>query len=1420
MGYVPQKLPLPGVQGFKAASRAAEQKLFGNSQNRPEMWEYNIPRRYILFSPRAIRANKNFKHAISYALQASDDRSKFRRLERVFEAFGYYYPYWIVTGGKFLYEAPTPLHGRARPNIRTIITKQMRWKALGGNESLLVDSVDIEGWLESTSQNQAFIMSLDVNPTYDLLDEDTRSEVQRIYETQYAQFTPDVDSIMLSHGGMSDTLNYLSKVCLQNGFAKGVHFGGSLSAEYAIQLVDKGDIGKMIVPLCVDGKPRITCHVRRTMLAVKASAHAFTHSDDAVDSVNECVFSRAAVSKFIETNGGELQPATRGVRYFVLYAICSELILHKNNVTVTDDFKEAVRKALGSESDKKRYRALQDVFGRFGYYYPSSILLGGRILYKLSPVDPPESWLVNNGTSAINTAIKKETYLSDSNIEKIGGGTMFMDAQEWIDSVKENQQRVQFTELKPIYELLDEELRLKVLRLYEKMDDHLAAFPKLPNAIQLDGSAAAHQALELAENNVFSKMVMLKQFSSQPHLEHVKHSAKNPTDIQRYASWDIESDQELPGNFGFISGALGAYKELPSWQPRHYGDIDTAYHLAYVTYKELHLYDEFIRPSKSFKEAIQAALRIGSMDTDTYYALQDVFQSFGYYYPSSIRFGGRVLYEVAPEQYKEQLKIGGSKQHLLLTDSKLGSEKESAPMSATEQTEDHGETSLITRNNATAMTKTNVSRELATITIQSSIEKSLQWNAIGGNSQLLLLNGVKDWLDTVETNPAVTQFRGLRPLYELLDDDLQSKIQQTYENVVMMDERIPHNYLVQMTAYRYLAQISQHNSHSVLRVPTDELFINLTENTFPDSKSAVEFCRTSCMEFGFSIVTKHGLSTGATSKSPTGTESHAACQWGVMLFENEEGKWSFQKLSDPEESLHNHELDIAGREEERTPCDGRRSPTSAADGQLADKAVFKLCKDSASDMQNFDIDYLKYGDVVRIYSMRQEWDTRLFRNPNCIGVDSLGMLGYGIPGSTSSGIDIKDCNFQWKIVRCPMLSGVAKNETTESNNDKTFSNGKRDIACAEVSNLTQARELNSKTTTDEVYVQRGDIVALQSLKVLDDGSRVFLSPPSWCLNTTHLKEISEDSCAVAGWHMDLVNQYENIKKSNNMDVEGAHDGRMLEYARKRAAENDPDNQYYMGSAYLHGLHDLQIDKGKAMEYFKQASDQGYGQALYEIGNIYWDNQEYQKAIDIFEKASSYPVFEACRKLGDMYHNGLISQSSETLPVSQDRETAFLYYSIGGIFGDSKASLTVAEYLEKGYQNEFGVDVSRALRWYELVDQTHRSPFTQLAIANVKHSLATKQTEPSKIQQLRREAYDSYEAAALDEPYARFMVAVYHLYGWSYQDLDPKVAFGILLSLAESGNRMVLMAIATCYTKGVGVDRDIAKASAFRRLAQQ
>lgn len=95
----------------------------------------------------------------------------------------------------------------------------------------------------------------------------------------------------------------------------------------------------------------------------------------------------------------------------------------------------------------------------------------------------------------------------------------------------------------------------------------------------------------------------------------------------------------------------------------------------------------------------------------------------------------------------------------------------------------------------------------------------------------------------------------------------------------------------------------------------------------------------------------------------------------------------------------------------------------------------------------------------------------------------------------------------------------------------------------------------------------------------------------------------------------------------------------------------------IGLCYLKGYtKDKLIDINKAIKHFELAAQNNYIYAYNNLGKIYEDKKDYQKAYEYYLKSANEEESWACNKLGEFYRQGIY--------VEKDLEKAFHYYTIG------------------------------------------------------------------------------------------------------------------------------------------------------------
>ncbi|KAI9254609.1 hypothetical protein BDA99DRAFT_540356 [Phascolomyces articulosus] len=119
---------------------------------------------------------------------------------------------------------------------------------------------------------------------------------------------------------------------------------------------------------------------------------------------------------------------------------------------------------------------------------------------------------------------------------------------------------------------------------------------------------------------------------------------------------------------------------------------------------------------------------------------------------------------------------------------------------------------------------------------------------------------------------------------------------------------------------------SQQHQPATSSTLLEPFYTDLLESTFPTSQAAIEFCRTLCAQYGFTVkqessthrniyvyCSREGLpdSVRNPKRSPKRKRpsKRCDCKWRVVLNENKETHtWKFRKSNNPEAMIHNHSL--------------------------------------------------------------------------------------------------------------------------------------------------------------------------------------------------------------------------------------------------------------------------------------------------------------------------------------------------------------------------------------------------------------------------------------------------------------------------------------------------------------------------------
>ena len=331
-----------------------------------------------------------------------------------------------------------------------------------------------------------------------------------------------------------------------------------------------------------------------------------------------------------------------------------------------------------------------------------------------------------------------------------------------------------------------------------------------------------------------------------------------------------------------------------------------------------------------------------------------------------------------------------------------------------------------------------------------------------------------------------------------------------------------------------------------------------------------------------------------------------------------------------------------------------------------------------------------------------------------------------------------------------------------------------------------------------------------------------------CFELGH--ETQQDLQEAETWYHRAVNLYEHTDAAYRIGIlrsmQGDDVGALEWYRRAAEQGRHREAQYQVGIFHKDGRGGLEPNSTVARNYFVRASDQGHSRAKYELAHILWRKREYQDAFYLYDIAAKLMVPEALRELGNLYHQGI----SKVLP--RDYKRAFECFCEAAQLGDATAALMVGTYFEEGYLEQqpglpsIGIDRDQALQWYETAYRLGCGPLAELAIGNLKHTMADELGPElhEEAEDLREEAFDWFSEVAMEfreeTQHANIMVALYHIHGWGRIPIDEHEGFRLLRQVADAGGVQAFAEVARCYDDGVGTECDIAQALSFWEMAAE
>ncbi|CAG8495462.1 4717_t:CDS:2 [Racocetra persica] len=163
----------------------------------------------------------------------------------------------------------------------------------------------------------------------------------------------------------------------------------------------------------------------------------------------------------------------------------AELTIPKSCITLTDDFKNDVIKALSKGTTSDKIDELRNISKKYGHFYAHRITFGGAVIEKLTNIEVSNSrnksnrsTLQVNANKMVDLSISQDTNnnvkhstSSEKGLLRIRGGlestygNIKTDIAPWLNSLADFQtwKIIKYDDICPIFKLLDDELQEKVL---------------------------------------------------------------------------------------------------------------------------------------------------------------------------------------------------------------------------------------------------------------------------------------------------------------------------------------------------------------------------------------------------------------------------------------------------------------------------------------------------------------------------------------------------------------------------------------------------------------------------------------------------------------------------------------------------------------------------------------------------------------------------------------------------------------------------------------------------------------------------------------------------------------------------------------------------------------------------------------------
>ncbi len=261
----------------------------------------------------------------------------------------------------------------------------------------------------------------------------------------------------------------------------------------------------------------------------------------------------------------------------------------------------------------------------------------------------------------------------------------------------------------------------------------------------------------------------------------------------------------------------------------------------------------------------------------------------------------------------------------------------------------------------------------------------------------------------------------------------------------------------------------------------------------------------------------------------------------------------------------------------------------------------------------------------------------------------------------------------------------------------------------------------------------------------------------------------------------------------------------MDYYRAAADKDCPVGMHYVGKLYEKGYGNVKVDYDKAYEWYKKAADLNYNTSMCSIGNMYYkgiygakdDHPDYNLARQWFDDAMKNGYVSANYYLGLMYEMGY--------GADEDYDKALEYFEKGAEFGDHYSMFEIGNMYLLGYATGKS-DYDTALEWFTKSAKLGN----EFAMYDMGLILEGKGDY--------KNAYKSYlMAAANNYDDAMTSIAYMYLNSMLSEEPDYESALKWLNKAAELGNDYAMEKLGEMYYEGEGVEQDFSKAADYYEM---